>query len=269
MIDSPSPRASQQKTAAQHRTLQSGPVEVSGNTAPSPVAGGKTAPGLPKLPEDTVQFMRARPRQEHPISHGEPRAGERPTGWLLLAPGPSPAAAAAVAHPPVPAQPRRPALEGAFSPEAPGGVAGSGRRQPARVVELRVAGGNSETVAVHVRQRSGELQVTVRAPDEALAGSLRSGLPELVNRLEQRGYEAQVWQPAAAGVADSAGLREPGSADRGSDGGFGDGAGQQGAHGEGEGRRHPRHDRRAWAEATQAFGEVSRTGGADLDDRGN
>jgi hypothetical protein len=40
--------------------------------------------------------------------------------------------------------------------------------------------------------------VAVRTPDNRLAGQLREDLPALSTRLEQSGFRAEVWHPAAA-----------------------------------------------------------------------
>jgi len=59
--------------------------------------------------------------------------------------------------------------------------------------------GREGGVEVRVKDQAGELRVAVRTPDGELTKSLREGLPELVERLGQHGYETQVWRPAGTG----------------------------------------------------------------------
>jgi hypothetical protein len=50
-----------------------------------------------------------------------------------------------------------------------------------------------------VTERGGDVHVAVRTPDTRLAGELREDLPALASRLEQSGFHAETWRPAAAG----------------------------------------------------------------------
>jgi len=59
-------------------------------------------------------------------------------------------------------------------------------------------GGGEQRVDVHVADRSGEVRVAVRTPDQRLAGALRDDLPSLESRLETVGLRAQAWGPAAS-----------------------------------------------------------------------
>jgi hypothetical protein len=105
-------------------------------------------------------------------------------------------------------------------------------------VSLRIAEGQSR-VEVRMAERAGEIRVTVHTPDQELAHSLRSELPELVGRLHQGGFQAETWRPAPPAQADS-GRRS------GADG-FG-GSSQQhsgGARRDGRQQQNPPH----WAEA--------------------
>ena len=54
-----------------------------------------------------------------------------------------------------------------------------------------------QRVDVRLTERSGEVLVAVRTPDPQLAGSLREDLPVLSSRLEQAGFRAETWHPAA------------------------------------------------------------------------
>jgi hypothetical protein len=65
-------------------------------------------------------------------------------------------------------------------------------------IEIQVPGAGDQQVDVRVSQRAGNVDVTVRTPDNDLAQSLRQHLPELSDRLSQSGVNGDVWQPAAA-----------------------------------------------------------------------
>jgi hypothetical protein len=75
-------------------------------------------------------------------------------------------------------------------------------------ISLRLALAASPQVDVQVAERAGKIQVSVRTADPDLARSLQGNLGELVGRLEQKGFTADVWAPVAA---QHAGLlvREP------------------------------------------------------------
>ena len=109
-------------------------------------------------------------------------------------------------------------------------------------------------VQVHVRDQAGELRVAVRTSDGGLAQSLGEGLPELVHRLGQQGYETQVWRPAS-GSGSLVEQSGPHASSQKTDGGggAGDGAGSKGdqdspADRRGSGRQD---DPRAWSEEWQ------------------
>ena len=71
--------------------------------------------------------------------------------------------------------------------------------QPARDIRLQVHGGE-QRVDVRLTERAGEVQVAVRTPDARLTEALRSDLPGLSARLEQSGFRAETWHPAALRV---------------------------------------------------------------------
>lgn len=76
-----------------------------------------------------------------------------------------------------------------------------------RDVSLHLSdGGNS--VDIRMAERAGEIRVTVHTPDHDLASSLRADLPDLVGKLRQTGYQAEVWRPAAAAQSEP-GRRNP------------------------------------------------------------
>jgi Flagellar hook-length control protein FliK len=70
-------------------------------------------------------------------------------------------------------------------------------------IEIQVPGAGGQQVDVRVSQRAGNVDVTVRTPDNEIAQSLRQHLPELSERLSQSGVNGDVWQPAAAASAET------------------------------------------------------------------
>jgi len=56
---------------------------------------------------------------------------------------------------------------------------------------------NDQGTAVRFVERAGEVHVSVRTGDAEMAQTLRGGLNDLVNRLEEGGIRSQVWQPGA------------------------------------------------------------------------
>ncbi len=50
-------------------------------------------------------------------------------------------------------------------------------------------------VDIRLAEHAGEVRVTVHTPDRDLADSLRADLPDLVGKLHQNGFQAEVWRP--------------------------------------------------------------------------
>jgi hypothetical protein len=65
-----------------------------------------------------------------------------------------------------------------------------------RDVSLHLADGQS-SVDIRMAERAGEIRVTVHTADRDLANSMRAGLPDLVGKLRQSGFQAEAWRPAA------------------------------------------------------------------------
>jgi hypothetical protein len=89
-----------------------------------------------------------------------------------------------------------------------------------RDVSWHLADGDS-SVDIRIAERAGEVSVTVHTPDRDLAESLRADLPDLVGKLRQSGFQAEVWRPAAAqsdagrrGGSDAAPSQEQSPGDR-------------------------------------------------------
>jgi len=70
-----------------------------------------------------------------------------------------------------------------------------------RDLHLAVGSGD-QRVDVRVAERSGEIHVAVRTPDQRLAGSLRDDLPSLASRLETAGLRAQAWRPGTLAASE-------------------------------------------------------------------
>jgi hypothetical protein len=73
----------------------------------------------------------------------------------------------------------------------------------ARDIRLELQG-TGQRVEVRLEERAGEVRVSVRTPDGALADTLRDHLPALSARLEQSGFRADQWR-----AADAAGGTRP------------------------------------------------------------
>jgi hypothetical protein len=50
-------------------------------------------------------------------------------------------------------------------------------------------------------QRGGEIHVAVRTPDQQAAQSMRQDLSRLASSLDDAGFRADTWRPAAANIA--------------------------------------------------------------------
>ena len=82
--------------------------------------------------------------------------------------------------------------------------------QPTRQISLKLGSADSASVDVQLRERAGRVQVAVRTQDHDLAKSLQTDLGDLVGRLENKGFKAESWIPAA--THHNAPGAEPGSA---------------------------------------------------------
>ncbi len=80
----------------------------------------------------------------------------------------------------------------------------------ARDIRVQVNGG-AQRVDVRLTEHRGEVQVAVRTADSRLTEALRSDLPVLSARLEQNGFRAETWHPAALRTEHYEIAREPSS----------------------------------------------------------
>ncbi|MGD0364055.1 MAG: hypothetical protein ABSC93_24515 [Bryobacteraceae bacterium] len=117
--------------------------------------------------------------------------GENPSAWQVDMPwvGNTPAASPAEGEPP-PAPPAQEAekVRAAEEPPEPPVPAVS------REVSLHLAD-DENRVDIRLAEHAGEVRVTVHTPDRDLADSLRADLPDLVGKLHQNGFQAEVWRP--------------------------------------------------------------------------
>lgn len=79
------------------------------------------------------------------------------------------------------------------TPDATGKAAG-----PLKELSIQVGQTQQDRVELRVVDRSGEVQVAVRATSPDVAEGLRQGLSDLVGRLEQNGYRTEAWRPGGA-----------------------------------------------------------------------
>jgi hypothetical protein len=78
-------------------------------------------------------------------------------------------------------------------------------------ISLQVSQAGEDKVQIRLVQQSGELHVAVRTGDPALAQGLQQGLPDLVSRLENRGFKTETWQPVSSVTPAAAAAEAPGT----------------------------------------------------------
>jgi hypothetical protein len=203
-------------------TPQEPPLEASPQRA---VADAKPLPAATPAPqresaatpagESEIAFA-VRLRETRPQPRAEARAADEP------APAPAPRAERSVEAGPALASPARassaPAPEIPSAPVATHVVAEPGMEEtvaPRTVRQISLKVGSEGEAAAHVRlsQRGGEVVVSVRGSDSAVAETLRGHLPELTAKLESRNVTAEVWRPTASSSSetrDSEPARDPG-----------------------------------------------------------
>jgi hypothetical protein len=80
---------------------------------------------------------------------------------------------------------------------------------PANQISFSVAAGDQQKVEVRVMDRAGEVRVSVRAPNEELAGTLRQDLGSLTGKLNQSGYSTEAFAPSRGGAESSRDQKYP------------------------------------------------------------
>jgi len=71
-------------------------------------------------------------------------------------------------------------------------------------ITVRIPDSTNQGMAVRFVERAGEIHVSVRTGDAEMAQSLRSGLSDLVNHLQDGGIRTEVWQPGSGSNAATA-----------------------------------------------------------------
>ena len=66
---------------------------------------------------------------------------------------------------------------------------------------MRLSAEDSQPVDIKLLDQGGTLRVAVRTPDTDLARNLQSGLSDLVQRLEHKGFETETWSPTGNSAA--------------------------------------------------------------------
>lgn len=129
-----------------------------------------------------------------PADNSAPAVDAAPAGHTAASlPGilePPPIASAASIEHITPAEAPAPTAPAPIDPPVPAAAAHD--------IKL-MAGEGDQRVEVSVTERGGDVFVAVRTPDSRLAGEMRQELPALETRLEQSGFHATTWQPAATG----------------------------------------------------------------------
>ena len=119
-------------------------------------------------------------------------------------------------------------------------------RESVREIALQLSSKDQGNVQVRLSERAGELHVSVRTPDTGLTRGLRDGLTDLVGRLEQQGYRADVGQPSGHSA----------SQDQGRDAHSQGNASQQKDTGSGGGRQQNPQQQQQNPRAPQWVGEI-------------
>ena len=112
-----------------------------------------------------------------------------------------------------------------------------------RDIRVQVPDNNGGSTQVRFVESGGEVRVSVRTADPALAQNLRSHLNDLSQRLADGGMPAEIWKPSANAASSQ---NDPNSTGR-----DGRGSGGQGSGGQG-GQQDRQEQRPAWIEEMEA-----------------
>ncbi len=169
--------------------------ETASEPAPTAAASASTCP------------RQAEARPSGTASAGGAQNAGEPAPGSHSQPGPFQNSQAAVAAPPAPED--REALPSTPSATPTGAAARAAAEEIAppptpspHTVSLHLEDGES-SVNVRLAERAGEIRVTVHTADRELADSMRAGLPDLVGKLRQGGFQAEVWRPSGAAQSDT------------------------------------------------------------------
>lgn len=185
-----------------------GPLILKAQIAPKQVDEPRTS--APVQQAERTEFNRDRP-DDAPAS-GPPEAltevaSAAPIRFETPDTGqPDPQQAPSLPQSPPPVRPAP--LTRIAEPEAPRHIytipeakAGTPPAQPAPLKQFDIRIPNeSGGVTVRVQERAGSVEVSVRSSDAQIASSVSETLPDLVQQLDQQGFNAETWTPA--GEAD-------------------------------------------------------------------
>ncbi len=135
----------------------------------------------------------------------------------------------------------RAATATSFEPEAP-----PASTRLANEISLQISTGGDQRVDIHLVERAGEVHVSVRTPDSALADEMRQDLGSLTGKLAQSGYATEHFTPLNAG---SSSLTEQRSGQKEQDPSSGQRPdSQRGGSGQQQHAQDERRERLAWVE---------------------
>jgi hypothetical protein len=116
-------------------------------------------------------------------------------------------------------------------------------------ISLSIATDNDQKVEVRVMERAGEVHVSLRTPDEALAQNMREDLGSLSGKLAQSGYAAESYTPihnSSSTLSDHRGAEQQNS----------DNGRQQGSQQDGRQQQSRQDDRQRRSAMQDAFDEA-------------
>jgi hypothetical protein len=192
------------------------------------------------------------------------RAAERESPFPLQS-------ATSIRHSPTPAPSHSPAVERSSMPGEPPAARADIYPQPEPLVRptsavhqlsLRMGSGRESNVDVHLVERRGNVHVSVRTPDNALAGRLRDQIGDLVTHMDRRGYQTDTWLPGDSRTQSPTSLKEPANASCTE--GHSQPGGDHSSGGQGGEQRHQQQSPEWFKELEQTFGSRKETGREEI-----
>lgn len=167
------------------------------------------------------------------------RSASADTRTDIVLPRIEPARDAAPSSGPAPSQPDAPPAHMEHIFDTPATEPPAAPPSSSHDIRVRVPDDNGGSTQVRFVESGGEVRVSVRTTDDALAQNLRSHLNDLTQRLGDAGIPAEIWKPGAAAASSQNNQHQPDREGRGS-------GGQQSG---GQGGQHDRQQKRpAWLE---------------------
>jgi hypothetical protein len=120
---------------------------------------------------------------------------------------------------------------------------------PVREISMRFNDTAQESAHLRVVEKGGEVLVSVRSGSEQLARTLSSDLGDLAHRLEQNGFQAELYRPAASSSSSEPGHdRRDGSATADQNGN------QSWSRERRDSQQHPGQKSRDWDDLEESMG---------------